>query len=100
MAKSIKVDIDKVKELSSQIDKQLENLQTCYDNIVKNKQLICDSWQSEAALKYVEKIDKENKNILKLKEAIVDDKNYTITSSENIISIDKTIARKIEATKI
>ena len=100
MAKSILVDIDKVKELSSTIDKQLEQLQTCYDNIVNNKELICESWQSEAALRYVEKIDKENKNILKLKEAIVEDKNYTITSSDNILDIDKKLASEIQTTKV
>lgn len=100
MAKSIKVDNAKVIELGSQIDKLLEELQTCYDNIVKNKQLISDSWQSEAALKYVSNIEKENKSIIKLKEAIQDDKKYTLDSSQKIIDIDKQIAGRISSNRV
>ncbi len=99
MAKRVLVNVDKVNELGNEVEQLLQEMQACYDSILKNKQLICENWQSDAALQYVTNIDKQNKNINKLKDSIKNDKEYTLKTSAQIREIDRNFAKQFENNK-
>ena len=96
MKKGIKVSEKDVYEIGKEIENLLNELQTTYNNLVKSKTLICESWQSEAALRYVNNIDTEEKNINKLMKIIRQDISFVNKSTKEVLAKDKQIASAIQ----
>lgn len=100
MADKVIVDYEEIKRIVSDIEKKLAELNNTYGQIQKNKSIIVDLWQSNAAMKYVTAIDAENKNI---QESVKSVKRYIAFSektSKKIIEADKAIKRRLVSNEL
>lgn len=91
MAKGIKVHMDSINDICKQIDSLLSELDEILKRMDSNAALINDSWQSNAAIKYLDNINTQKKKLSEARQAIDNKKKYIIQSANNIVNIDKTI---------
>ena len=97
MAKKIKVYSDDIERISKEIDKLIETINQDYNNLEKNKTLISEAWKSAAAIKMVDNISKENKNLKSALKEVTSTKDYVNKTTKNVLQADEDILKKIKA---
>lgn len=97
MAKQVKVFSDDIAKIGKEIEKLLENINENYSAIEKNKALIADSWQSNAAMKLVNNISKESKNLQNAISEVKAAKKLVDDTSKKIREADDEIKKKIKS---
>lgn len=97
MAKQVKVNSDEIERIGKEIDTLIDALNNNYAELEKNKVLITESWQSAAAIKYVDNISKTNKKLKDSLKEINEAKQYVNKTSKRIREADDTIKKRIAA---
>ena len=97
MAKQVKVFSDDIAKIGKEIEKLLESINQNYSDIEKNKALIADSWQSKAAMKLVNNISKETKNLKSAIDGVKEAKKIVDDTSKKIREADDEIKKKISS---
>ncbi|MCH5314358.1 MAG: hypothetical protein J1E81_00485 [Eubacterium sp.] len=97
MAKQVKVFSDDITNIGKEIEKLLESINQNYSDMEKNKALIADTWQSEAAMKLVNNITKETKNLKSAIDGVKEAKKYVDDTSKKIREADNDIKKKISS---
>lgn len=95
MANKIKVQYTEITNILNDIKAKLDDLNIVYENIIKNGELVKDSWNSEAALNCISKIEKKSDDLKKSISMMEKQKEVIDKTSKKVIESDKKIANKI-----
>lgn len=95
MASKIKVRRTEITNILNEINAKLEDMTAVYKEIKKNSTLVKESWQSEAALKSVENIEKQSDKLKKAIQQINKESAVIKDTSNRVIESDRQIANKI-----
>ena len=95
MANKIKVQYTEITNILNDVKAKLDDLNVVYENIKKNGELVKDSWQSEAALNCISKIEKKSDDLKKSISLVEKQKDVIDKTSKKVIESDAKIAKKI-----
>lgn len=97
MARQVKVFNDNISTINSEIDKLIEELNHCFQDIQNNGTLINEKWKGAAAVKAVAGINKSAKDLKKATDEIKDVKAHVKSTSKAITEADDTIKKQFQA---
>lgn len=94
MANNIKIQYTEITNALREIQAKLDDLQTVYGSIQNNSVLVNDSWQSEAALRFVSNINNQAKKLKETVDSIKKECDLIEKTSKKVIDSDKKLANQ------
>lgn len=97
MASRIKVYEDDLNQQHQKVTKDIKEIENDLANIERYKLLITDRWKSNAAIGYLNNVDKEKKKLDKAIKNIKELQKYVKTTSDKVIQADRQVQKKFSS---